>query len=181
MSYSQQTMHPPTAEASQWQRAHTSPPLLPLSTTAPLWASYIMKIRKHKTTQFPNPQLSINAGNISLGFLPEMRDTIFNTWYSNKLRSLATSDYPCKVPKKVDKQVFLTISLNLQDCPPNQTCKGYLGKRFSASINNQSLVRPTISNLESHYHNKMTIYSQTSLKSCHIDSTTQEQVFRVIT
>lgn len=126
-----------------------------LSTTAPLWASYIMKIRKHKATQFPNPQLSINAGNISLGFLPEMRDTIFNTRYSNKLRSLATSDYPCKVPKIVDKQVFLTISLNLQDCPLNQTCKGYLGKRFSASINNQSLVRPTISILESHHHNRL--------------------------
>ncbi|KAJ8626850.1 hypothetical protein MRB53_020157 [Persea americana] len=93
-----------------------------------------------------------HTGNFSLSFLPPMHDTPFNTWFSNKLRSLGSSDYPCKVPKRVDKQVFLTISLNLQDCPLNQICKGFLGKRFSASINNQSFVRPAVSILESHYH-----------------------------
>lgn len=93
-----------------------------------------------------------HTGNFSLSFLPPMHDTPFNTWFSNKLRSLGSSDYPCKVPKRVDKQVFLTISLNLQDCPLNQMCKGFLGKRFSASINNQSFVRPAVSILESHYH-----------------------------
>ncbi|XXG67773.1 hypothetical protein AAC387_Pa06g1039 [Persea americana] len=61
-----------------------------------------------------------HTGNFSLSFLPPTRDTPFSTWFSNKLRSLDSSDYPCKVPKAVDKQVFLTISPNLQDCPLNQ-------------------------------------------------------------
>ncbi|XAR63951.1 Laccase [Bertholletia excelsa] len=70
---------------------------------------------------------------------------------SNMLRSLGSVDYPCNVPKIIDKRVITTISLNLQDCPPNQSCKGLYGKRFLASMNNQSFVRPSMSILECHY------------------------------
>ncbi|KAG2667579.1 hypothetical protein I3760_15G122400 [Carya illinoinensis] len=85
--------------------------------------------------------------------LPEMRDTAFATRFSRKLRSLASTEYPCHVPKKIDKRVITTISLNLQDCPANKTCKGYEDKRFFASMNNQSFVRPLKSILEYHYKN----------------------------
>ncbi|KAK4436898.1 Laccase-1 [Sesamum alatum] len=85
--------------------------------------------------------------------LPAMEDTPFATNFSNNLRSLASKAYPCNVPQKIDKRVVMTISLNLQDCPFNQTCQGYLGKRFYASMNNQSFVRPSLSILESHYRN----------------------------
>ncbi|XP_035546651.1 laccase-1 [Juglans regia] len=90
--------------------------------------------------------------------LPEMRDTAFATRFSKKIRSLASPEYPCHVPKKIDKRVITTISLNLQDCPANKTCKGYEDKRFFASMNNQSFVRPLKSILEYHYKN-FTAYS----------------------
>ncbi|KAI3780210.1 hypothetical protein L2E82_10181 [Cichorium intybus] len=83
--------------------------------------------------------------------LPRMEDHAFATKFSHQLRSLGTTKYPCKVPKKIDKRILITISLNLQDCPANQTCKGYNGKRFAASMNNQSFVRPLTSILEWQY------------------------------
>ncbi|KAI3472764.1 hypothetical protein Pfo_031280 [Paulownia fortunei] len=91
--------------------------------------------------------------------LPALKDTPFATQFLNSLRSLGTKDYPCKVPKNIDKRVVTTISLNLQDCPVNQTCKGFLNKRFYASMNNQSFVHPSMSILESHYHNLRTVFS----------------------
>ncbi|KAG9447508.1 hypothetical protein H6P81_013636 [Aristolochia fimbriata] len=88
-----------------------------------------------------------------LSFLPGVRDTRFATEFGNRHRSLASSAYPCNVPKKVEKRVFLTISLNLQDCPPGKVCKGLNGKRFSASINNQSFALPSASVLQGYYRN----------------------------
>ncbi|GFP87434.1 laccase-1, partial [Phtheirospermum japonicum] len=85
--------------------------------------------------------------------LPAMEDTAFATRFSNNLRSLGTREYPCRVPQKIDKRVVTTISLNLQDCPVNITCKGYLNKRFQASMNNNSFVRPATSLLEAHHRN----------------------------
>ncbi|CAN4088790.1 unnamed protein product [Withania somnifera] len=85
--------------------------------------------------------------------LPHMEDTPFATKFAKKLRSLASPEYPCNVPKEIDKRVITTISLNLQDCPVNQTCKGFRNKKFYASMNNQSFVRPSISILECHYRN----------------------------
>lgn len=89
--------------------------------------------------------------NLSNHNLPEMEDTNFATEFSEKLRSIASSEYPCNVPRKIDKRIITTISLNLQDCPTNTTCKGYNGKRFFASMNNQSFVRPSMSLLDSYY------------------------------
>ncbi|KAK7358152.1 hypothetical protein VNO77_00073 [Canavalia gladiata] len=89
--------------------------------------------------------------NLAINNLPEMEDTNFATEFSSKLRSLASSEFPCEVPQQIDKRVIITISLNLQDCPTNTTCKGYNGKRFYASMNNQSFVRPSMSILDSYY------------------------------
>ncbi|KAI7987011.1 Laccase-1 [Camellia lanceoleosa] len=88
--------------------------------------------------------------------LPQMNDSDFATKFSNKIRSLASTKYPCNVPKKIDKRVITTISLNLQDCGGNKACKGLYGKKFLASMNNQSFVRPTMSILECHYRNLKT-------------------------
>ncbi|XWS60887.1 hypothetical protein CRYUN_Cryun07bG0076300 [Craigia yunnanensis] len=85
--------------------------------------------------------------------LPELEDTAFATRSTKTLRSLASSHYPCNVPKKIDKRVITTISLNLQNCPANQTCKGSKGGRFYASMSNFSFARPQLSILESYYHN----------------------------
>lgn len=93
--------------------------------------------------------------------LPEMKNTAFATAFFNKLRSLGSTLYPCNVPKSVQNRVITTISLNLQDCPSGKTCKGLNGKRFFASMNNQSFVRPALSILESHYR-KITTNSYSS-------------------
>ncbi|XP_047944111.1 laccase-1 [Salvia hispanica] len=102
---------------------------------------------KYTTTPKLKPQPTIPTN------LPAMEDTLFATRFTNRLRSLASADYPCNVPKTIDKRVITTISLNLQDCPQNKTCKGYLNKQFFASMNNQSFSRPSTSILQSHYLN----------------------------
>ncbi|PON62162.1 hypothetical protein PanWU01x14_140120 [Parasponia andersonii] len=81
-----------------------------------------------------------------------MEDTDFATKFSEKLRSLGSARYPCNVPKNIEKRVIIAISLNLQDCLKNKTCKCYKGKGFYASMNNQSFVRPSLSILESYYN-----------------------------
>ncbi|KAH6763440.1 laccase 1 [Perilla frutescens var. hirtella] len=105
------------------------------------------KIGKLEKIQPPMPPYTLPQN------LPNLEDTLFATQFLNSLRSLGSKDYPCKVPKKIDKRVVTTIGLNLQDCPVNQTCKGFQNKRFFASMNNQSFIRPSTSILESIYHN----------------------------
>ncbi|KAK6148140.1 hypothetical protein DH2020_019052 [Rehmannia glutinosa] len=112
-----------------------------------------LKYKSTKNSKPPMPPYTLPKN------LPALEDTLFATQFSNNLRSLGTIDYPCRVPQKIDKRVITTISLNLQDCPVNQTCKGYLNKRFYASMNNQSFVRPSISVLEAHYRNLKTAFS----------------------
>ncbi|KAF8399003.1 hypothetical protein HHK36_014870 [Tetracentron sinense] len=97
--------------------------------------------------------LPANPYDLTAYNLPAMVDTAFATQFLNKLRSLDSAQYPCNVPQEMDKRAVITISLNLQDCPKNQICKGYQGKRFIASMNNQSFVRPSMSILESYYQN----------------------------
>lgn len=94
--------------------------------------------------------------SLALHNLPEMKDTTFATEFFNKIHSLASPEYPCNVPKKIHKRVITTISLNLQDCPANKTCKGLYDKIFLASMNNQSFLRPDKSILESYYKNRTT-------------------------
>uniref|UniRef100_A0A5B7BRK6 Laccase n=1 Tax=Davidia involucrata TaxID=16924 RepID=A0A5B7BRK6_DAVIN len=124
-----------------------------LSSVFPLDNSTTIGFLKYKDTkpQKTNPYTSVPPYN-----LPLLEDTAFATQFGDNLRSLASSQYPCNVPKKVEKRVVTTISLNLQDCPINQTCKAIAGKRFYASMNNQSFVRPSMSILESHYRNLTT-------------------------
>ncbi|XP_027167966.1 laccase-1 [Coffea eugenioides] len=100
-----------------------------------------------ETVELPLPSYTLPSN------LPALQDTEFATEFANKLRSLGSPQYPCKVPRKVHKQVITTIGLNLQDCPPNKTCKGFRNQRFLASMNNQSFIRPPISILECHYKN----------------------------
>ncbi|KAK4735887.1 hypothetical protein R3W88_010148 [Solanum pinnatisectum] len=108
------------------------------------------KIPNTKITKTPVKSITLPSN------LPQMEDTQFATKFTEKLKSLGSPEYPCNVPKKIDKRVITTISLNLQDCPANQTCKGFKNKKFYASMNNQSFVRPSVSILEIHYRNLST-------------------------
>ncbi|XP_057951034.1 laccase-1 [Malania oleifera] len=146
-------------------------------------STFAMAARPYLTSIFPfnnstaiaflmyktkNKNNNNNFSTVLPNKLPEMKDTAFATQFTQKLRSLASPQYPCNVPKKVDKRVVTTISLNLQDCPQNQTCKGYAGKRFFASMNNQSFVRPSISILESHYRDLTRSSGGNSIAASHL-------------
>ncbi|CAA3026883.1 laccase-1 [Olea europaea subsp. europaea] len=124
-----------------------------LTSVFPFDNSITIGFLKYKTSNFEKEKQTPKLPSVPPlpPNLPPMEDTGFATHFLNGLRSLASTEYPCRVPKKVDRQVITTISLNLQDCPPNQTCKGYRDKRFFASMNNQSFVRPSMSLLETHY------------------------------
>lgn len=108
---------------------------------------------RYKNIRTERVTLPVNPKNLKLHNLPQMEDTAFATKFSNNIRSLASPQYPCNVPKTIDKRVITTISLNLQDCPANKACLGYNGKSFFASMNNLSFVRPSRSLLESYYKN----------------------------
>ncbi|CAK9139819.1 unnamed protein product [Ilex paraguariensis] len=126
-----------------------------LTSLFPFDNSTTLGFLKYKTTGIQTIKPPVGPYRVPYN-LPQMEDTPFATKFSEKLRSLATAEYPCNVPKRIDKRVITTVGLNLQDCPANQTCKGFRGKKFYASMNNQSFVRPTLSILESHYQNLTT-------------------------
>ncbi|XP_057436991.1 laccase-17-like [Lotus japonicus] len=95
---------------------------------------------------------SMNKISLYKPILPALNDTAFATNFSNRLRSLATSQFPANVPHKVDRRLFFTIGLGTSPCQSNQTCQGPNGTRFAASVNNVSFNLPTTTSLlQSHY------------------------------
>ncbi|GLJ39445.1 hypothetical protein SUGI_0805640 [Cryptomeria japonica] len=113
---------------------------------------------------YSKPSLSIDGNQdepVVTENLPVMRDTAYATKFTASLRSLNSRDYPSNdVPKKIDREFLFTISLGLQDCPRGKICKGYYGGRFSASMNNQSFVRPLMAMLQAAYYNMSGVFSK---------------------
>ncbi|XP_030506013.2 laccase-17 isoform X1 [Cannabis sativa] len=91
--------------------------------------------------------LPMNKLQLLKPILPALNDTSFATKFSNKLRSLANSQFPANVPQKVDKHFFFTVGLGTSPCNSNKTCQGPNGTMFAASINNVSFVLPNNSAL----------------------------------
>ncbi|KAG4921854.1 hypothetical protein AAZX31_18G162800 [Glycine max] len=84
--------------------------------------------------------------------LPALNDTSFATKFNNKLRSLASAQFPANVPQKVDKHFFFTVGLGTTPCPQNQTCQGPTNAtKFAASVNNVSFIQPTTALLQTHF------------------------------
>ncbi|OAY79076.1 Laccase-17 [Ananas comosus] len=83
--------------------------------------------------------------------LPPLRDTSFVTNFTNKLRSLATAQFPANVPRTVDRRFFFTVGLGSSPCPANGTCQGPNGTKFAAAINNVSFAMPTTALLQAHF------------------------------
>ncbi|VAI07263.1 unnamed protein product [Triticum turgidum subsp. durum] len=84
--------------------------------------------------------------------LPVFNDTAFAANYSAKLRSLASPDYPARVPMRVDRPFFFTVGLGTTPCPTYQGCNGPTNDtKFSASMNNVSFNMPTTALLKAHY------------------------------
>ncbi|ONK67736.1 uncharacterized protein A4U43_C05F3210 [Asparagus officinalis] len=106
-------------------------------------AQFLMMARPYATGQgtFDN----------STPALPSLNDTNFVTTFTNKLRSLDSSEYPAQVPQSVDQNLFFTVGLGTNPCPKNQTCQGPNGTKFAASVNNISFAMPTTALLQSHF------------------------------
>ena len=83
--------------------------------------------------------------------LPALNDTSFATNFTNKLRSLASAQFPANVPQEVDRHFFFTVGLGTSPCQNNQTCQGPNGTKFSASVNNVSFTLPTTALLQAHF------------------------------
>ncbi|KAL2468918.1 Laccase-6 [Forsythia ovata] len=82
--------------------------------------------------------------------LPRFNDNLAVKTVMDRLKSLN----PASVPKEIDKNLFVTIGLNVQKCGrqnPQQNCQGINGGIMAASMNNISFIRPNISLLEAYY------------------------------
>ncbi|KAK8668584.1 hypothetical protein V6N13_106034 [Hibiscus sabdariffa] len=80
--------------------------------------------------------------------LPFPNDTAFALSYNAKLRSLNSPLYAANVPLKVDRHLFYTIGLGINQCA---TCLN--GTQLTASLNNITFVMPRIGLLQAHYFN----------------------------
>lgn len=83
--------------------------------------------------------------------LPAYNDTATVTAFSNSFRSRDK----VLVPTDIDENLFFTVGLGLNNCPPNfnkaSQCQGPNGTRFTASMNNVSFQLPsTFSLLQAH-------------------------------
>eukprot|EP00249_Psilotum_nudum_P023255 c28805_g1_i1 orf=439-2145(-) len=83
--------------------------------------------------------------------LPALNDTNLATNFSNSLRSLDSKEYPTKVPKQIDRQLFFTVGLARKACQRGKLCQG--GGKLAASVNNISFVLPRTALLQAHFFN----------------------------
>ncbi|KAK4480966.1 hypothetical protein RD792_011828 [Penstemon davidsonii] len=87
--------------------------------------------------------------------LPNFNDTTFAAKFSQKLRSLANSKFPARVPLKVDRRFFFTVGLGLNPCMNiNQTCQGPNNTVLAAAVNNVSFIMPNTAMLQAHFFNQ---------------------------
>ncbi|XP_042513302.1 laccase-17-like [Macadamia integrifolia] len=105
--------------------------------------------------EYEQPFNSSNNNKKRLGLfkptLPVFNDTTYSENFAKKHRSLATAQFPAKVPQKVDKHFFFTVGLGLSPCSKNSTCQGPNNTRLAAAINNVSFVQPTTALLQAHF------------------------------
>ncbi|KAM3333667.1 hypothetical protein ACQJBY_028649 [Aegilops geniculata] len=105
--------------------------------------------------QYDAPTPPSSAQNLlPLPALPRYNDTSAVARFTSNFRSLASAQYPARVPRAVDRHVLFTVGLGTDPCPSNQACQGPNGTKFAASINNNSFVRPRSALLEAHYQRR---------------------------
>jgi laccase len=93
---------------------------------------------------------------LALPPLPLYNDTGAVANFSANFRSLASAQYPARVPRTVDRKFFFAVGLGADPCQSriNGTCQGPNGTRFAASMNNVSFAMPKTSLLQAHYQRR---------------------------
>uniref|UniRef100_A0A0E0L3D8 Laccase n=1 Tax=Oryza punctata TaxID=4537 RepID=A0A0E0L3D8_ORYPU len=102
------------------------------------------------------PQTAAALRSLPLPSLPAYNDTGAVANFSANFRSLASAQYPARVPRTVDRHFFFAVGLGADPCqsPVNGTCQGPNNTRFAASMNNVSFVMPKTSLLQAHYQRR---------------------------
>ncbi|KAE8678553.1 Laccase-7 [Hibiscus syriacus] len=89
--------------------------------------------------------------------LPAFNDTPVAHKFFTGLKGLVGGPFWDLVPLKVDHEMFVTIGLAFEPCPANTSCQV---SKLSASMNNESFVKPTsLSLLQAFYHNVNGFYT----------------------
>ena len=91
------------------------------------------------------PSIPVYPSNI-----PGFYDVGVASFYTTKLRSLASPEHPVDVPLNVTTRMFITVSLGMMRCP-NDPCAGPVGNRLASSLNNISFANPELDILEAYY------------------------------
>ncbi|KAK6927150.1 N-acetyltransferase B complex, non-catalytic subunit [Dillenia turbinata] len=89
--------------------------------------------------------------------LPAYNDTATVTAFTSRFKSPSK----VKVPTQIDENLFFTIGLGLFNCSrPSPRCQGPNGTRFTASMNNVSLVLPSNNSiLQAYYQRTPGVYT----------------------
>ncbi|XP_065860136.1 laccase-6 [Euphorbia lathyris] len=83
--------------------------------------------------------------------LPNFNDNLAVRTVMDGLKGLNTTS---KVPKEIDSNLFVTISVNVNKCRsknPKKDCQGMNNGTMAASMNNVSFIKPKVSVLEAYY------------------------------
>ncbi|XP_062159764.1 putative laccase-9 [Alnus glutinosa] len=91
--------------------------------------------------------------------LPNVTDKDAADNFTTRIRSLASREHPIHVPKKITKQIIITVSVNLILCA-NASCGGPGGNRLAASLNNISFDTPSIDILQAYYRNLSGVFDR---------------------
>ncbi|KAK6940098.1 Multicopper oxidase, C-terminal [Dillenia turbinata] len=81
----------------------------------------------------------------------------YATNFTDKIKGLNSAEHPVDVPKTLDTQLIITVSVNTFPCS-NDSCTGPNGSRLAASLNNVSFVTPSTSVLQAYFYQINGIY-----------------------
>ncbi|KAF3953743.1 hypothetical protein ACB098_01G158000 [Castanea mollissima] len=91
------------------------------------------------------PSIPVYPSNI-----PGFYDVGAASYYTTKLRNLASPEHPVDVPLNVTTRMYITVSIGMMHCP-NDSCAGPAGNRLASSLNNISFANPKLDILEAYY------------------------------
>ncbi|MQM21352.1 hypothetical protein Taro_054391, partial [Colocasia esculenta] len=100
-----------------------------------------------------------NTSTTYFPYLPPFNSTDAVANFTNGLKSLASEDHPITVPHRIDRRLFISVSINQFPCS-NNSCEGPNGTRLAASLNNISFALPSIDVLGAYYRSIVGVFKK---------------------
>ncbi|KAJ3695602.1 hypothetical protein LUZ60_000979 [Juncus effusus] len=110
-------------------------------------------ILEYKTNGTANSTAALVAPVAAV--LPNFNDTNAAAVFSAGLHSLASATHPVNVPKTINVNMYVTVSVNTLACVNSSSC----GFRLAASLNNNSFQNPQIDVLDAYYSSIANVYT----------------------